>query len=69
MFELYDKVKIRSSTVVGTIVDISDIYGNTAYIVESDTEDTAGGYGGKWKLFDCTESDIEKCVPSSSELP
>lgn len=69
MFELYDRVKIRSSMVVGTIVDISDIDGKTVYIVESDTEDTAGGYGGKWKLFDCTDGDIEKCVPSSSELP
>nr|DAZ06727.1 MAG TPA: hypothetical protein [Caudoviricetes sp.] len=60
MFELYDKVKIKSNMVVGTIVDKSNIKGKTNYVVESDTKGTAGGYGGEWKLYDCNENEIEK---------
>ena len=61
MFELYDKVKIKSNMVVGTIVDKSNIDVKTNYVVESDTKGTAGGYGGEWKLYDCNENEIEKC--------
>lgn len=60
MFELYDKVKIKSNMVVGTIVDKSDINGKTNYVVESDKKGTVGGYGGEWKLYDCNENEIEK---------
>ena len=60
MFELCDKVKIRSNDIVGTIVDISNIDGHNIYIVESDVANALGGYGGVWKLFDCYEDDIEK---------
>lgn len=60
MFELYDKVKIKSNSIVGTIVDKSDINGKTNYVVESDAKGTVGGYGGEWKLYDCNENEIEK---------
>ncbi len=60
MFEIYDNVRIKSNGVIGTIVDISTVNGNTNYVVESSTENISVGYGGKWKLFDCGESDIEK---------
>lgn len=60
MFELYDKVKIKANMIVGTIVDISSIDGKINYVVESDAEYVTNGYGGKWKLFDCSENDIEK---------
>lgn len=60
MFELYDKVKIKLNSIVGTIVDKSDINGKTNYVVESDTKGTVGGYGSEWKLYDCNENEIEK---------
>ena len=60
MFELYDKVRIKSSTIVGTIIDISDINGHINYVVESEKKNISGGYGGDWKLFDCSTNEIEK---------
>ena len=60
MFELYEKVIIKSNLVIGTIIDKSDINGKTTYVVESDTKGTLGGYGGEWKLFDCDDDEIEK---------
>ena len=60
MFELYDKVRIKKEMITGIIVDISNIDGNPVYTVESDSEGLTKGYGGKWKLFDCHEKDIEK---------
>lgn len=60
MFELYEKVIIKSNMVIGTIIDKSDINGKTTYVVESDTKGASNGYGGEWKLFDCGEDEIEK---------
>ena len=61
MFELNDKVLIKSSGIIGTIVDISEINGKTIYIVENDKEGAApGGYGKKWALFDCSAEDITR---------
>lgn len=60
MFELYDKVRIKSNGIIGTIVDISAINGASMYVVESDKKNIEGGYGGDWKLFDCREKEIEK---------
>lgn len=60
MFKLYDNVRIISNGITGTIVDISTINGKTNYVVESNTSNVSEGYGGKWKLFDCTEIEIEK---------
>lgn len=59
MFSLYDKVRIKSNDLIGTIVDISVINGKNIYIIESDTPDIQEGYGGKWKLFDCSLEEIE----------
>lgn len=60
MFELFDKVRIKSKDIIGTIVDVSTIGGFPKYVIESDVPDLSDGYGGKWKLFDCTENEIEK---------
>lgn len=60
MFELYEEVRIKSNMVIGTIVDISNINGHLNYIVESNTKNISDGYGGDWKLFDCSKDDIEK---------
>lgn len=60
MFELYDKVEIISNGIVGTIIDISNVNGQINYVVESNTKHCDEGYGGCWKLFDCSESEIKK---------
>ena len=60
MYKLFDKVKIKYNSIVGTIVDISGADNDKKYVVESDTENTLGGYGGRWKLYDCAENEIEK---------
>ncbi|MCM1417667.1 MAG: hypothetical protein NC202_02650 [Roseburia sp.] len=60
MLSLFDKVCIKSLDLIGTIVDVSEANKKNVYIVESDTLDIREGYGGKWKLFDCTEEEIEK---------
>lgn len=60
MFNLFEKVKIKSKNLIGTIVDIS----NDANLitVESDTEyfNDPDGYGERWPLFNCEENDLEK---------
>lgn len=58
MFELGDKVRIKSNSVIGTIVDIADIAGKLLFTVESDSKGITEGYGGDWKLFDCNEEDL-----------
>lgn len=60
MFDVYDKVKIKATGLIGTIVDVSIINGKKNYVVESDIEYVSGGYGDRWKLFDCFASEIEK---------
>ena len=60
MLKINDVVRIKSEGISGTIVDISTINGKTNYVVESNIADVTGGYGGKWKLFDCSESELEK---------
>ena len=61
MFELNDNVLIKSSGIIGTIVDISEINGKTIYVVENNKEGAAlGGYGKKWTLFDCSAEDITR---------
>ena len=45
------------------MIDVKDVLtleDDKKYVVESDTENTLGGYGGRWKLYDCTENEIEK---------
>ena len=61
MFELNDKVLIKSSGIIGTIVDISEINGKAIYVVENNKEGAVtGGYGKKWTLFDCSAEDITR---------
>ena len=61
MFELFEKVRIISKDLIGTIVDISETDGKTEYVVESDVKGKRpDGFGGIYSLFDCTEEDIEK---------
>lgn len=61
VFGLFDTVKIKSSGVIGTIVDIpANPENGGLYIVESDTKGKdKNGYGGEWPLYDCEESDLE----------
>lgn len=62
MINEYDKVKIRQSGIFGEVVDIHAVNGETIFIVESDEKGVPGGYGpaDSWKLFDCTEDELEK---------
>ena len=58
MFELGEKVRIKSNSVIGTIVDIFYLSGKPFFTVESDSKGVTEGYGGDWKLFECAEEDI-----------
>lgn len=60
MYSLNDKVKILSTGLVGTVVDVYEQSGRKVYVVESDTmnANVSGGYGDTWKLFDCSASDL-----------
>lgn len=63
MFELFEKVKIKSKNLIGTIVDISGDPNDLNITVESDTKGYRDdGYGGVWPLFDCKENDLEKII-------
>ncbi len=63
MFDLYDKVHIKSKNIPGTIVDIVEIAGVKTITVESDIKGKRDdGYGGIYPLFDCEENDLEKIV-------
>jgi len=59
LINLYDIVLIKENRIEGTVVDISYISGRPKYVVESNAPSVEGGYGGKWKLFDCDENEIE----------
>ena len=58
----FDKVRIKETGIVGVVVDVHEINGETIYIVESDEKGVPSGYGGNdtWKLFDCIDGDLEK---------
>lgn len=59
MIELYDKVKIKKTGVVGTVLDIRTVNGETRYTVESDEKGSTGGYPGRWPQYDCLEDGLE----------
>ncbi|MCH5206565.1 MAG: hypothetical protein J1F09_06395 [Oscillospiraceae bacterium] len=67
MFSMNDKVRILKNDLIGTVVDISEEDGETRYIVESDTPFSEGGYGGKWKLFDCCGEELARVDDSKTE--
>ena len=60
MFNLYDKVIIKSKNLPGTIVDIVKTGSKTVITVESDIEGKRkDGYGGDFPLFNCSEEDLK----------
>lgn len=56
MITMYEKVKIRSSGIVGTVVDTYEKRGSKVYIVESDVANADGGYD----LIDCRAEDLAR---------
>lgn len=61
MINLFDKVRIKSENLIGTVVDIEKSDDKTIYCVESDTEgEIEGRAGGIFPLFDCLEEEIEE---------
>lgn len=61
LFSEYEEVRIKSTGIVGTIVDVTQRNGIPHYVVESSISGPLpGGYGDKWPLFDCDEGDIEE---------
>ncbi len=61
MIKEYAKVKIRQTNITGIVVDIHTTKGEQIFVVESDEKGVPGGYGSEdsWKLFDCTEDELE----------
>ena len=55
MIEEFDKVKIKQSGIVGTVVDIYTVRGKTFYTVESESKGASG-----YELFRCTKDEIKK---------
>lgn len=56
MISMYEKVKIRSSGIVGTVVDTYEKHGTKMYIVESDVANADGGYN----LIDCRAEELAR---------
>lgn len=60
MFNLYDKVLIKSKSVKGTIIDIMRNEHGVKITVESDTKGyREDAYGGIFPIFDCDENDLK----------
>ena len=60
MFELYDKVIIKSKNIIGTIIDIVKNENETTITVESDTKGKrTDGYGGEYPIFNCKEEELK----------
>ena len=60
MFELYEHVRIKKNSLVGTIVDISKDGSKEIFIIESDEKGKrSDGYGGDYPLYWCSKDDIE----------
>ena len=59
----YDHVRIKSTGILGVIVDIYTINEKTHYTVESDDRGVPGGSGDEdsYKLFSCLKDEIELC--------
>lgn len=64
MFKLYEKVIVnRKEKVVGTIIDIDKVKGETIYTVESNTP-TEDEYGTLYPLLYCKETELKVLKPS-----
>ena len=63
MIEEYAHVRIKSTNILGVVVDIYTLQGKTIYTVEGDDEGVPGGWGeeGSFKLFACLDEDLELC--------
>ena len=62
MIKEYDKVRIKESGITGEVIDIYTVGDAMHFTVESDENGVPGGRGDEdsWKLFDCTEEELEK---------
>ncbi len=62
MIKEYDKVRIKGNGIAGQVIDIYTVGGVTYYTVESEEKGVPGGRGDddSWKLFNCTEEELEK---------
>lgn len=60
MFNLYDKVIIKSKNIPGTIIDIVKSKTGKTITVESDIKGKReDGYGGDFPIFICKENDLK----------
>lgn len=60
MFNLYDKVIIKSKNIPGTIIDIVKSETGKTITVESDIKGKReDGYGGDFPIFNCKENDLK----------
>lgn len=66
MIELFDEVKIKESDIIGTVVEIYEKNNEKTYIIEASERGTKGGYGtqNSYKIYYCSEDEIEKVVKS-----
>lgn len=55
-------MRIIDTGIIGRVIDVHMTNGIKVYIVESAEKGVPGGYGGddSWKLFDCTEEELER---------
>ncbi len=60
MFEEFEKVRIKASGVIGTIVDKITKNGKARYIVEDDKwrDDEESIGGGEYPLYNCVDEDL-----------
>ena len=56
MYDIGDKVRIKKSGAVGTVVD-ANISDDSWYIVEDDVK-----RDGKYELYDCIEEELEMVI-------
>lgn len=63
MIREYDRVKIKTSGIVGEVIDIYQTgNGKTMYTVESEKKGAVGGRvnSPEWELFRCEEKELER---------
>lgn len=63
MFEMNDKVKIKETGLICTVMDHIVTNNQDFYVIESDTKaagEAAEGWGGEWPLYTCLENELER---------